>query len=93
MLLIHCPHCGPRDEIEFHAGGEAERVRPADPSALSDEEWGDFLFMRRNLKGPQTERWYHFAGCRHWFVLTRDSHTHARAAMEDAAAPHGGGAA
>ncbi|HLS32032.1 MAG TPA: sarcosine oxidase subunit delta, partial [Brevibacterium sp.] len=22
MLLIDCPHCGPRDEVEFHYGGQ-----------------------------------------------------------------------
>ena len=31
MLLIPCPWCGPRDEIEFHYGGEAHIARPADP--------------------------------------------------------------
>jgi sarcosine oxidase subunit delta len=31
MLLIECPWCGPRDEIEFSYGGEAHRVRPGDP--------------------------------------------------------------
>ena len=28
MLLIDCPHCGPRAEIEFRYGGEAHMVRP-----------------------------------------------------------------
>ena len=23
MLLISCPNCGPRDETEFHYGGQA----------------------------------------------------------------------
>ena len=23
MLLIDCPHCGPRNEVEFRYGGEA----------------------------------------------------------------------
>ena len=36
MLLITCPHCGPRAETEFRNGGEAGIVRPADPAALSD---------------------------------------------------------
>lgn len=76
MLLIHCPHCGPRDETEFRAGGEANRVRPSDPMALGDAEWGDFLFMRRNERGRQAERWYHVAGCRRWFVIERDSVSH-----------------
>ncbi|MEQ1611156.1 MAG: sarcosine oxidase subunit delta, partial [Hyphomicrobiaceae bacterium] len=27
MLLIECPHCGPRAEIEFRCGGEAHVAR------------------------------------------------------------------
>ena len=43
MLVINCPYCGERDEIEFHYGGEAEISRPDYPDKLSDEEWGDYL--------------------------------------------------
>lgn len=75
MLLISCPWCGFRDEVEFVAGGEADRVRPHDPAALDDAAWGEFLFMRRNTKGPQRERWNHAAGCRRWFVVARDNVT------------------
>ena len=77
MLLIRCPWCGPRDEAEFRYGGQAHIPYPADPSALSDEAWGDFLFMRDNAKGPFRERWMHAAGCRRWFNAVRDTATHA----------------
>lgn len=77
MLLIDCPWCGPRDEIEFAYGGEAARPRPADPDPLSDEEWAAHLFMRRNPRGVHHERWVHAAGCRRWFNLWRDTVTHA----------------
>ncbi len=77
MLLITCPHCGPRDQIEFASGGEGDRARPIDGGAgLSDAEWADFLFMRRNAKGPHRERWLHSAGCRKWFTTTRDTRDH-----------------
>ena len=76
MLTISCPHCGRRDQTEFRAGGEADRTRPADPFALTDAEWADYLFMRRNVKGPQRERWVHAAGCGKWFSVTRDTRTH-----------------
>jgi sarcosine oxidase subunit delta len=76
MLLISCPWCGPRDEVEFQAGGEAGRVRPHDPAALDDAQWADFLFMRRNEKGLQRERWNHAAGCRRWFAIERNNITH-----------------
>ncbi|MEX2297575.1 MAG: sarcosine oxidase subunit delta, partial [Dongiaceae bacterium] len=76
MLLIHCPWCGPRDEIEFRCGGEAHIARPADPAALDDAQWADFLFMRTNPKGWHRERWYHGAGCRRWFNGIRSTITH-----------------
>jgi heterotetrameric sarcosine oxidase delta subunit len=76
MLLIECPWCGPRDEIEFSCGGEAHRARPSDPSALSDADWAEFLFMRSNPKGVHRERWVHTHGCRRWFNLERDTVTY-----------------
>ncbi len=75
MLLIECPWCGPRDEAEFSHGGEAHIVRPDDPAALTDAEWGEYLFMRKNLRGPHSERWVHSAGCRRWFNVRRDTIT------------------
>ena len=76
MLLIDCPHCGPRDQSEFTCGGEAHIARPADPDALTDEQWADYLFMRTNPKGPHRERWMHAHGCRRWFNVRRDTLTH-----------------
>jgi len=75
MLLIPCPWCGPRDEAEFHYGGQAHVAYPADPSALTDEEWAKYLFFRANPKGPFAERWSHSAGCRRWFNAVRDTAT------------------
>lgn len=76
MFLISCPWCGPRDEIEFKAGGEAHRVRPADPHNVPDEDWADYLFMRKNTKGWYAERWFHAHGCRRWFNAERHTVTH-----------------
>ena len=76
MLLVPCPWCGPRDEIEFRYGGQARVNYPADPDALSDEEWADFLFMRDNPKGDFSERWHHTAGCRRWFNVVRNTSTY-----------------
>jgi heterotetrameric sarcosine oxidase delta subunit len=76
MLLIPCPWCGPRDEAEFHYGGEAHIARPAEPDTLDDAAWADYLFMRNNPKGRFAERWVHSAGCRRWFNLVRDTATH-----------------
>jgi sarcosine oxidase, subunit delta len=76
MLLITCPWCGPRAESEFTCGGEADIARPANPDALTDREWGDYLFMRRNERGMHREQWHHSFGCRRWFVAERDTATY-----------------
>lgn len=76
MLLITCPWCGPRDEIEFTCGGEAHRARPAEPMAVDAAGWGAFLFMRTNPKGLQRECWCHSHGCRRWFNVERSTITH-----------------
>ncbi|ANS70398.1 sarcosine oxidase (alpha subunit) oxidoreductase protein [Streptomyces lincolnensis] len=75
MLLIPCPWCGPRDEAEFHYGGQAHVPYPENPSDLTDEEWARYLFFRTNPKGPFAERWTHAAGCRKWFNAVRDTST------------------
>ena len=76
MLLITCPWCGPRDEVEFHYGGQAGVAYPEDPDALDDAAWAEYLFFRDNPKGPFAERWAHSAGCRRWFDVVRDTVSH-----------------
>ena len=74
MLLIHCPYCEDTlPELEFAYAGEAHIVRPQDPSALSDEEWRDFLFIRSNPRGLHAERWRHIHGCGRFFNAVRHS--------------------
>ena len=75
MLLIPCPWCGPRDEVEFAYGGEAHLAMPADPNEATDAAWGDYLYMRANPKGAHRERWCHTHGCRRWFNAVRDTTT------------------
>ncbi|MFE7271498.1 sarcosine oxidase subunit delta family protein [Streptomyces sp. NPDC057623] len=75
MLLIPCPWCGPRDEAEFHYGGQAHVPYPQAPASLTDEDWARYLFFRDNPKGPFAERWTHAAGCRRWFNAVRDTST------------------
>ncbi|WP_153102096.1 sarcosine oxidase subunit delta [Paraburkholderia hayleyella] len=76
MLLIECPWCGPRAESEFTCGGEANIVRPLNPETLSDQEWGEYLFMRDNPRGVHAEQWLHAMGCRRWFKALRDTVTY-----------------
>ena len=75
MFLIKCPYCGEREEGEFHQGGEAHITRPKNPEKLSDDEWTEYLFMRKNTKGVFLERWVHRHGCRRWFNVARDTAT------------------
>ena len=76
MLLIDCPFCGARDESEFTYSGEAHISRPAKPETLSDEEWADYLFYRRNSRGRHLEQWNHTSGCRRYFNVERDTVTY-----------------
>ena len=76
MLQLKCPWCGLRDETEYHYGGQAHVPYPEDPSALTDEEWAQYLFFRDNPKGPFAERWSHSGGCRRWFNAIRDTRTY-----------------
>ena len=87
MLLITCPWCGPREEVEFKYGGQAHLAFPADPDALTDAAWANFLFLRDNPKGAWRERWVHTAGCRRWFNAVRDTVTHEISLTYAGAAP------
>ena len=75
MLLIPCPWCGPRNQVEFTYGGDATVKRPA-----ADEDvaaWFAYVYLRDNPCGPHDELWLHSAGCRQWFKVRRDTRTHA----------------
>lgn len=74
MLLIDCPHCGPRDENEYHYGGQAGIPYPL--GETTDEDWAAFVFLRDNPKGWFRERWFHVHGCRTWFDVERHTATH-----------------
>jgi len=75
MLLIPCPYCGDRPEIEFVYGGQAHIARPADPVSVSDDEWAAYLFQRDNERGLHAERWRHTHGCGRFFNAVRDTRT------------------
>lgn len=75
MLLIDCPHCGKRPEVEFAYGGQAHLVRPAQPAEASDQQWADYLYVRDNARGVHAERWRHVRGCGRFFNALRDTTT------------------
>ena len=72
MLLIHCPHCGPRNANEYSFGGERS-IRPEpDPSPAA---WRTYLYEQDNVAGWQTEQWFHVSGCRRFLVVERNTVT------------------
>ncbi len=73
MLLIPCPYCGDRPEIEFVHGGQAHLSRPVAPAELDDETWSAHLYTRENARGPHRERWRHLHGCARFFNVVRDT--------------------
>ena len=76
MLLIHCPYCGKSlPELEFEYAGEAHIERPEDPASLSDSDWKDYLFTRRNSRGDHAEQWRHSHGCGRYFNAVRNTVT------------------
>ncbi|MBN9255500.1 MULTISPECIES: sarcosine oxidase subunit delta [unclassified Mesorhizobium] len=74
MQLFPCPFCGPRDETEFHYGGDAGNARP-DGADVPIERWANYLHMRGNPKGVAREVWVHM-NCSEFFVMERDTVTH-----------------
>ena len=71
-LRLNCPHCGSRAFTEFWFGGE---LRPTWQPGISPEDDYRRLWLPENAAGRQTERWFHFAGCRRWLTVERDTVT------------------
>ena len=69
MIVIACPHCGPRNSNEFRHTGEAPD-RP-DPNAATRSQWRSYLYDKRNPCGWATETWYHAMGCRQFIAVQR----------------------
>ena len=76
MLEIKCPYCGKRSQNEFSYGGDASIKRPELEKEISDKDWDDFIYLRKNQRGKHAEFWHHVAGCRQWFKVLRSTATH-----------------
>ncbi|WP_373475861.1 sarcosine oxidase subunit delta [Sphingorhabdus sp.] len=74
MMLIHCPHCGPRAQSEFVYERTVDSVAPAN---VTNDEAMQTLFTRSNPRGVDDEIWRHTFGCRAWMVVTRHRVTNA----------------
>lgn len=75
-MRLNCPFCGNRDAHEFVYHGDGGVVRPETAEAMQD-----YVYARANVAGEHRELWYHGGGCRSWLVVTRDTRTHAIAAV------------
>ena len=61
MLLVQMPLLRAKRCRRSSSPMPEKRIssRPEDPSALSDEEWEKYLFIRDNPRGRHHERWRH----------------------------------
>ena len=73
MMLIDCPFCGERAQIEFAYERTLDSIVTLDMPA---EEAVSHLYARANPRGLDNELWRHGAGCRQWLVLRRHRQTH-----------------
>ncbi|MDH3293739.1 MAG: sarcosine oxidase subunit delta [Acidimicrobiia bacterium] len=73
MLLVPCPHCGPRNASDLRYVGES-KSRP-DPNTTSPEQWRAYLYLQSNTAGWLSETWYCRSGCRRYFSLERHTGT------------------
>ena len=91
-MLIPCPWCGKRSELEFTHGGDASKIMPSGEednwgqsknarNFYSDpnylEAWYQYVYERPNPAGEHVEYWHHSYGCNKWFKLTRNTTTNA----------------
>lgn len=73
MLLIACPYCGDRAQVEFVYERTLDSVVTIDmPPEMAIAR----LYARTNPVGLDDELWRHVYGCRQWIVLQRNRRSH-----------------
>lgn len=80
MLVISCPHCGPRNSDEFGFSGEVSARPDADTDVAA---WRRYLYMKTNGDGWQPERWFHVSGCRRFLMIERNLNTNEIRSVRD----------
>ncbi len=70
VLRLTCPLCGARPMEEWVYG---EIPDPPDWLDDPDERDVDRAYMVGNIEGRKEERWFHTAGCRRWYTISRDT--------------------
>jgi heterotetrameric sarcosine oxidase delta subunit len=89
VILIPCPHCGPRNSTEFAWTGERSRRPDPDATTTTPAQWRAYLYERLNPAGWTTESWYHRFGCRRYLVVERHTVTNEIRRCEPASGPAG----
>jgi heterotetrameric sarcosine oxidase delta subunit len=69
VILIQCPHCGPRVSGEFTFLGD-RRVAPA-TGAVDIAEWRRYLYLDPNRPDWTDEAWIHSHGCNRIVAVRR----------------------
>jgi len=73
-MKIDCPCCGARDLREFTYMGDAQRMSPTLDAGF--DSWAEYVWERKNPRGPHLEYWQHAFGCRQFLKVERDTATH-----------------
>ena len=58
-------------------------------NSVPPDSGGRYVYLRDNPAGVQRELWYHGSGCQAWLIVTRDTLTHAIAAVTAALGSEG----
>ena len=74
--ILNAHTCGMRSQNEFSYGGDATVKRPELNKEISDQDWDNFVYNRKSLRGKHKELWQHLSGCRQWIKVERDTATH-----------------
>ena len=75
MIVIPCPHCGPRNHDEFSYGGDATALQNAAVDAPPADA-NTQVYLRDNPRGVHRELWRHALGCGAFIIVERDTRTH-----------------
>ena len=78
MLLIDCPHCGPRAQSEFTYERAVDGIVLLE---MPGEQAMQVLYERTNPRGIDDELWRHSFGCRQFLRLHRHRISHAITAV------------
>ena len=75
-MRIPCPFCGERDSQEFAFLGQAGLTRPDPYAPGAQKAFHDYVHIRKNPAGANSELWLHANGCRSWIIVHRNTLTH-----------------